>query len=454
MQFPKDFLFGVADADLQVVGEDIARKEEDSEETMWSRYCAEQGKEKPGRAIDRFHNWKQDIGILRDMGIKNYRTSISMARTLKRSGEVNSKAIKWYRNFFKELNKHGIRIYATLYHWELPQYAYEWGGWKNKKTTDLFLKHARVVAETLGEYIEEYFVLNEPRCSSLVAHYYGAHAPGEKNLSSALHVAHNLLLAQGAVFRDLHSLHKDIKISTVVNLGARYAATTDPADVHAAVIADAHKNSWFTYPLFLGKYPDEILSVYEKYLPENYQNDTKDMYVGDRLHSLGMNYYRGDIVRHDTNNELGFRTELIPNGTTTDLGWGVYVPPYYQEGLYDILNQTYFRYRDNGLKRIYIAENGIALNSILVTQNGTINDEKRIWYYNEHIKMVNKALKNGIPVKGYFAWSLMDNFEWSEGYKPDSSFGLIHVDMKTMERKWKKSAYWYKNLVATHKLSV
>lgn len=439
---PKDFKLGIADADLQVVSEDVARKREDSLETMWMRYCRDRKMDTPGPAIDRYSRWKEDADLLLALGVKDYRTSVSMARTLNETGDVNEKAIDWYKQYFSYLHKNGVRIYATLYHWELPQYLYEEGGWKLPKITEIFKKHAMTVYERLGEYIEEYFILNEPRCASLVAHYLGDHAPGEHNLATALEVAHRLLYAQAEVVDELVKTNPSAKLSTALNIGPRYAKDLSDENIYAAQLLDEHKNGWFLDPVFLGKYPEALAQVYGDAMPQRFLNEAKYLKVSDKLHSLGVNYYRGDIA-FASSNELGFDKMLSPEGETSDLGWGLFWEPAYRNGLYDILIQTYARYRDQGLKRIYITENGTAVD----TKNKPTEDEKRIRFMNKHLHMVMQAKQIGVPVFGYFPWTFMDNFEWAEGYRSDSSFGMVYIDRKTMERIPKKSYFWYQSLI-------
>src|SRR3989344_4870747 len=269
--FPSDFRFGVADADLQVIGEDNTIREEGSEKTMWYNFAQHSGKvhdhATPGIGIDRYHRWRQDIEIMKAMGAKHYRTSVSMSRTLFRNGQVNAKAIAWYTNYFKALKRAGIAIYVTLYHWELPLYLHEQGGWTNKKTTDVFVKHARTVAQNLGEYIEEYFILNEPWCSAMLSYHLGIHAPGETNLARALLAAHHLLLAQGAAYETIRAVSKSANISTVVNTETSYAYSADPKDIKAAKRSDGYFNRWFLDPLFIGKYPADMVNLYGKAMP-------------------------------------------------------------------------------------------------------------------------------------------------------------------------------------------
>ena len=456
LSFPKKFTLGVADADLQVIGENAVRKEEKSQPTMWYHFAQSSGKcfqnDTPGIGIDRFHRWRQDIDIMKQIGIKHYRTSVSMSRILKQNGETNGNAITWYKNYFKALKRAGIHIYATLYHWELPLFMHEQGGWKNPKTIDLFVKHAQAVVNNLGEYIDEYFVLNEPWCASMLSYHQGVHAPGEKNLADALLAAHNLLIAQGVAFRAMKHIDKRLNVGTVVNTEPAYAYSTDSKDIEAAKRANGYFNLWFWDPIFLGKYPEYMVELYGKAMPKISAADMATIKIGKEMYTFGTNYYCGDVAQYNPKKDLQYSPHINPKGQTNDLGWPIFTPPYYPEGLYDMLQQVWYSYKDHGLKRLYITENGIANYTPWDGKEKIVNDDRRISYYRVHLQQVHKAIRRGIPVAGYFAWTLMDNYEWAEGYRPQSCFGMIHVDRKTLQRVWKKSAIWYQNVLRTNTL--
>ncbi len=455
--FPPSFIFGIADADLQVVGETYPRTIEKSQQTMWDTFTATSGKcyhnTRPGVGVDRYHRWREDVALMQSLGVKHYRTSISMSRMLKENGQVNAKAVKWYRTYLKSLKKAGITIYATLYHWELPQYLSAIGGWTNRKSVDVFTQHAAAVANNLGEYIDEYFILNEPWCASMLSYHLGIHAPGEQNLCRALLAAHNLLLSQGSAYEALRQIDTQAKISTVVNVETSYANSLDPKDIDAARKADGYFNRWFLDPLFLGKYPKDMVDLYGKDMPKVTSADMKTIAIGSKLFTLGVNYYCGRLNRADSKSLLGYSAKNTSGAPTNDLGWPIFVPPYYPEGLYDILQQVYFSYRSSGLKRLYITENGMALESKRSGNEKVINDAPRIAYFRQHLAQVYKAIQRGIPVLGYFAWTLMDNFEWAEGYRPKSAFGMVYVDRKTMKRTPKQSALWYAKVMKTNCMS-
>lgn len=456
IRFPKQFIFGVADADLQVISEDQTMKHEQSEETMWYYFAKTSGKvyknQTPGPGIDRYHFWKQDIEIMKKLGIRHYRTSVSMARLLKRNGEVNSKAVDWYKCYFSALTKAHIKLYITIYHWELPQFLSEQGGLTKRSIVDWLLKHAEAVYQNFGEYIEEYFILNEPWVSSMLGYDQGVFAPGEKNRYNALLSAHHLLLAQGLIHSKLISLNKSLKISSVYNVKPAYAHSLDAKDLLAASYLNGYYNTWFLDPIYKGAYPNLMIDFFGDTMPKFSAEDMKIIRIGDKLHALGINYYHGETVRYDSTGFLRQKQVRTTKAPKTSLGWPIYTPPFYPEGLYDILQQLYYDYQNYGLKNIYITENGMALKTPPNALKTSIDDSLRIEYLYKHLQQVQKALQRGIPITGYFAWTFMDNYEWIEGYRPESAFGIIHVDRKTMQRIPKKSAYWYKNLIQKHAL--
>jgi beta-glucosidase len=354
IDLPSSFRFGICDADLQVIGEKFTTELEGAETTMWAAFAKKSNNGTPELGIDRYHRWKDDIEIMQKIGIKHYRTSVAINRILKKNGDVNPKAIDWYTQYFRALKKTGINIYVTLYHWELSQYLNEQGGWKNPKTIEYLIKHADAVAQNLGEYIEEYFILNEPWCSSILSYYFGIHAPGEKSLKNALLAAHNLLLSLGMVYRVLSSIDKNMKISSTFNTEPAYAASVAPKDILAAKYADGYFNRWFMDPIFLGKYPDDMVELYGNNMPRINKEDMRLIKVGDKLHAFGLQYYRGQIAKYNDKSAFRFDPVIKKGGLTNDLGWPIFLPPLYQEGLYDMLGQIYYSYRDYGLKRIYV----------------------------------------------------------------------------------------------------
>ncbi len=448
-----DLILGVGDSDLQVIGERYTLDEEKSEETMWRFFAKTSNKvyknTTPDEGIDRYHKWQQDIKRLKYLGIRHYRTSISMARTMDRQGRPNKKALDWYIRYFKALKAGGINVYATLYHWELPQYLSAQGGWTNRKTAEVFARHVEIAVEYLSPFVEEFFILNEPWASSMLSYHKGLHAPGEKNLSRSILAAHHLLLGQAMAYEKLRELSSEIKISTVYNVIPAYPHTNTPTDIAAAKLADGYVNRWFLDPLFFGAYPKDMVEMYGDAMPDVPDEDMARIKIGGKLNALGINYYFGDSITADPSAELGYKQVLRKGADSFGIGWPVTIPPVYPSGLFDALEQTYNRYKHAGLKRLYVAENGFAENSPWDGKNDVISDPKRISYFKKHIAQTIDAINAGIPVEKYFAWTMIDNYEWGFGYKPDASFGFFGVDRKTMRRLPKQSALWYRNLNKT-----
>lgn len=449
LTFPADFKFGVADSDLQVIGEKHTMDNEQSEPTMWQNFAANGNVYKNHSAltgIDRYHRWHEDIELIKKLGTKHYRTSISMARTITKDKKINEKALKWYANFFKALKKQGISVYATLYHWELPQFLNEMGGWKNKKSIEFLVAHAKAVYNNLNEYIDEYFILNEPWCSTFFSYHSGDHAPGEKNLKGALEAVHNILLAQGLVYKELRGLDKKIKLSTVYNPITAYTTIPTEKNLLARKFSQGYYTEWLMDPLYFGKYPEYMMDIFGDHMPSIEKGDMEIMKIGDKLHSFGVNYYYSSLVEYDSKTQTKFKEIKYDGSKLNSLKWPTFIPPTYQEGFYDLLTYLYNRYQEAGMKRMYITENGTAWKTIK-EKNGTLNDDFRIYYLKKHIEQAHKAILAGVPIEAYFEWTLMDNFEWQYGYKPESCFGLVHIDRKTMQRTPKKSFYWYRELV-------
>lgn len=454
--FPQSFIFGIADADLQVIGEKNCLSEEHSEPTAWTQFAKTSGKvcnnDTPEIGIDRYNLWKEDIEHLKKLGIKHYRTSVSVSRILDKNGDVNRKAIEWYRRYFKSLKQAGISVYVTLYHWEMPMYMQEKGGWLNAAVVDLLAKHARVVAEELGEFVTEYFLINEPRMDTFYSYYEGGHQPGHENLQESLLAAHHCLLAQGAMYNEVSKSAPNTPISTVVNIVHHYAETNSTDDISAANYANSHHNKWFLDPIFKGTYPSDTESLVKDKMPEYGSGDMKLIKIGNKLNSIGINYYNCEYVRYAETSDFRFEYVDIDGCLTNDLYWPVAIPPEYPEGLYDVLCWVYHTYQSDGLKQIYITENGYCQIPEWDGGSGPINDSRRIFYLREHLKMISKAQRTGVPITAYFEWTLMDNFEWGSGYTPGSSFGIIHVDRKSLRRIWKQSAHWYSNVIKRHSL--
>lgn len=444
-RFPADFRFGIGDADLQVIGEKHTLAHEDSQPTMWGTFSKRSGKvyknETPDLGIDRYHRWEEDIGLLKTLGFRNYRTSISWSRLLHQSGQVNEKAVTWYRTYFKGLRAEGIQVYATLYHWELPHSLHEEGGWKNRSIIEKFTSHALAAVDQFKDLVDEFFILNEPWCSAHNSYFNGTHAPGESNLYDTLIASHHLLLAQAAAFRAIRGRHPEVRVGSVVNIEPSFPLTETAENQQASKYAHQYFNGWFLDPMFLGKYPTALSKLYGEMLPEFSAEDMQAIKIGPELSSLGINYYQSKVVEASSTSPLGYSALRLPGEETNGLGWSISVPPIYPKGLFEGLKKICADYPD--LPSIYISENGYA--------GDGKEDPERISYYQRHLDQVAEAVELGLPINAYFAWTLMDNYEWAEGYQDDSRFGLYHVDRETMERTPKNSAKWWEKFLSNKK---
>lgn len=454
-KFPSGFHFGIGDADLQVIGERRTIAEENSQPTMWTACAQSSGRvyqnDTPLEGVDRYSRWREDVELLKQLGVKHYRTSVSMARLLTARGEVNIKALQWYQEYFRELRRNDISIYVTLYHWELPDALHRTGGWTSRETVSALELHAVTVAQELDEFITEYFVINEHICVAFLGYFEGLHAPFEKNLSRALQSAHHLLLAQGRCLRRIKELRPKAQVGTVYNLCPVYAETPEPDNLTARYRFNGMFMDWLLEPVYTGSYPEEMQKVLSEHLPQVQDGDGEEMKVGAELSTLGINYYFGQTVAFDPGSPVSACAAQSQFQVKTGLGWPVYVPPAYPRGLYDLLLRTYARYELLGLKRIVITENGTAW-PVIRAADGSIDDQFRIDYIREHLTQIWDACRSGVPVAGYFVWTLLDNYEWQEGYRPESAFGMVAVDRETMERTPKRSYDWYRQFLKDRSL--
>ncbi|MDP0490222.1 MAG: family 1 glycosylhydrolase [Verrucomicrobiota bacterium JB023] len=447
---PEGFLLGIADSDLQVIGEDHCLEKEGSQRTMWYRFAEQSGRvfqdATPGVGVDRYHRWEEDAELIAHLGFRHYRTSLSWSRILTEEGEINAKAVAWYRRYFEALRAKGIKVYATLYHWELPDYLSQRGGWKNRATAEAFVQHAEACTRELGDLVEEIFILNEPWCAAHNSYFHGTHAPGEGNLRDTLIASHHLLLAQAMAFERIKEIAPSLPVGTVLNVEPSFPATDENKDFTAARLADQFFNGWFLDPIYRGQYPEELADRYGAKMPDFSSEDMSRIQIGASLSTMGLNYYTSKNVQGCDFSPLGYIPAREIDEEINGLGWSVFVPPVYPPGLQLGLIDFHRRYEKDGMNRIMITENGFAGHG---TRDGSIeplDDPRRIRYHQEHLKQILAAREAGVPVEGYFAWTLLDNYEWAEGYRPESCFGLVHVDRQSLARTLKASAKWFQRL--------
>lgn len=421
-QFPPNFLWGVSTSAHQIEGATDKRAP-----SVWDTFTAEQGNVKDGStaevACDHYHRYREDVALLRDLGVDAYRFSISWPR-------VNSPGgLDFYDRLVDELCAAGVRPVPTLFHWDLPVDL----DWMNRSTAERFAEYAAVVAARLGDRVTKWITLNEPAEHTLLGHALGAHAPGKKLLFDALPVAHHQLLAHGLAVRALRAAGvTDIGIAN--SHGPTWAASQSTEDVEAADFYDLLLNRLFADPLLLGRYPDGIADL----LPGDIESDLK--IISEPLDWYGINYYQPTKVGAPEGAEIEFSGLTLPaelpfsvreleGYPVTDFGWPV-VP----EALTELLTGFRERYGDR-LPPVVITENGCSYEGI--------DDQERITFLDGHVRALHRALEAGVDVRGYFVWSLLDNFEWAEGYA--RRFGLVHVDYATLERTPKASYAWLRD---------
>ncbi len=448
MAFRKDFVWGAATSAYQIEG---AVYDEGKGLHIWDIYTGEAGHVFEGHtgevACDHYHRYREDVRMMREMGLKAYRFSVDWSRVIPEGfGRVNEKGIAFYNALIDELLANGIEPYITLYHWELPYEIYKRGGWMNPQIVEWFGGYAKLVAERFGDRVTHYFTLNEPQCFVGLAFLNGEHAPGLRvPLRDTFEMAHNALKAHGRAVQMLRQYGKRKCVVGYAPTGSMcYPATDREEDVEAArqsmfsLQPDdrgwAWNISWWSDPVLLGHYPEEGLARYEKYLPRITDEDMK--LISEPIDVYGQNIYNGGCVcmGADGKPRNVKRHEGFPR---TAIGW-----PVTPEALYWGPKFLYERYQ----KPIYITENGISCHDV-ISLDGKVHDPDRIDFTARYLRELKRAAEE-IDLRGYFHWSLMDNFEWAKGYS--ERFGLVYVDYPTQERIWKDSAYWYRDVIRSN----
>ncbi|MCP4272647.1 MAG: beta-glucosidase [Gammaproteobacteria bacterium] len=421
-----DFIFGVATSAFQIEGNIESR-----EITIWDTFCRQQGRiidnSTADRACDHIRLWEQDIEILQSLNVDAYRFSLSWARLIKSDGSLNHNGFTFYHNLLDKLNEVNIKPFVTFYHWDLPQFIQDKGGWLNRDTASLFSDYVEIVSRSFKNKIYSYATLNEPYCSAHLGYETGIHAPGITDKSCSKIVAHHLLLAHGLGMQVLNVTSPQSQNGIVLNVSPTYPATSDPEDIKATVIADQEINHWFLKPVLEGSYPELIDKLPKEYQPDIHEHDLK--IISTPIDYLGINYYTRTVIQADDKKHYAVNTPSeLP---TTEMGWEIY-----PKGYTDILNRLNDEYQ---LPPVYLTENGAAMSDTLI--NGGVQDLERLQYYQEHLIAVHQAIEDGVDIRAYFAWSLMDNFEWAEGYT--KRFGLVYIDYETQQRTIKQSGLTY-----------
>ncbi len=432
---PPGFVWGAAGSAYQVEG---AVTEDGRGESIWDRFATLPGAIVNGDtgvvACDSYHRFGDDVQLMRDLGIGAYRFSISWPRVVPDGrGRVNQAGLDFYDRMVDELLASGIEPFVTLYHWDLPQALEDRGGWPSRDTVEAFEQYVEAVVTRLGDRVPNWITQNEPWVVSWLGYGLGEHAPGRRSRADALAAAHHVLLSHGRAAEVLRRDAPDARVGVTVDLYPMYPLTDSPADIEAARRLDGSRNRWFLEPVLGLGYPSDMLEHYASILPAIEDGDLET--IGARLDFLGVNYYSRSVVRAGQDPADPVAIDL-DGAERTEMGWEVY-----PHGLRDLLVRLH---RDYELPDVYITENGAAYPD--ARTNGSVSDPQRISYIERHVGALRDAVSDGVPVRGYFLWSLLDNFEWAFGFS--RRFGIVYVDFDTLERVPKDSFTWYRDFIA------
>lgn len=437
---PDDFLWGTATSAYQIEG---AVAEDGRAPSIWDTFSHTPGKTAGGDhgdvACDHYHRWREDIALMRQLGVNAYRLSIAWPRVVPGGdGTVNPKGLAFYDELIDGLLEAGITPSVTLYHWDLPQALQDRGGWPERDTALAFADYASVVAERLGDRVSHWATLNEPLCSAWIGHLEGKMAPGWTDLTAAVRASYHLLLGHGLAARAIRAAAPDAQVGIVNNLSTIHAASDRPEDLAAARRMDGHTNRWWLDPVHGRGFPEDMREVYGVELPEQAGDSAA---IAAPLDWLGLNYYFPQTVADDPEGPAPYaravRREGVPR---TGMDWEIDA-----SGIETLLLRLT---HDYGARRLYVTENGSAFPDV-VRPDGTIDDPERQDYLLRHLAACASAARRGAPLAGYFAWSLLDNFEWAYGY--EKRFGLVHVDYATQQRTIKGTGHRYAEVVRSHR---
>lgn len=447
--FPSDFTWGAATSSYQIEG---AWDEDGRGESIWDRFCHEPGNILNGdtgdMACDHYHRWREDVQLMKDLGLQAYRFSIAWPRILPEGrGRVNQAGLDFYSRLVDGLLEAGIQPFVTLYHWDLPQTLQDEGGWPARSTAEAFVEYADVVSRNLGDRVKNWITQNEPAVVSLQGYMTGNHAPGIQDLSQALAASHHVLLSHGWAVPVLRGNSPGAQVGITLDINVHAPYSDSPKNLKASRLMDGLYSRWFLDPVYGRGYPADVVAyaIERGALPAEgttfvQQGDLEA--IAAPTDFLGLNYYRRDKYRAEyvfgSDQPLVDEQQFKEAGVEyTDIGWEVY-----PDGLYQTLCRLHFEYR---APQIYVTENGASY-ATGPDEEGRVPDQARLEYLREHFTAARRAIDVGVPLAGYFVWSLMDNFEWAYGYS--QRFGIVWVDFETQERLPKDSAYWYSQVIA------
>jgi len=436
--FPADFVWGAATSAFQIEGSPLA---DGAGPSNWQAFCHQPGRvvndDHGDLACDHYRRYPEDIKLMQEMGLDAYRFSLNWARILPEGrGRLNTAGLDFYKRLLDTLEHAGITPYVTLHHWDYPLALSERGGWRERDSAPWFADYAAVVFQHLGSRVLHWSTFNEPWVMVHEGYVAGSHPPGLSHMAAAREATHNILRGHGLAVQAFRAEAKG-EIGIVVNLEPKDPASDSAADLAATRCADAWMNRQFLDPLFLGHYPKELESLWGTSTEQFSEEDF--LLIQTPIDYLGINYYSRSVVRDAPHNQP-FRFDRMepPAERTTDMGWEIF-----PEGLTRCLLWVKERY---GEIPLYITENGAAFDDG-PNAEGRITDQRRTHYFRDHLLAAHAAIAAGAPLKGYFAWSLLDNFEWAFGYA--KRFGLIHVDFETQTRTLKDSAHFYREVIET-----
>ena len=434
LRFPDGFLWGTASASYQVEG---AVDADGRGETIWDRFCRTPGKVTNGDtgdvACDHYNRSAEDVALMKRLAMRGYRFSIAWSRIFPEGrGKASRAGLDFYNRLVDQLLAAGIAPAVTLYHWDLPQALQDAGGWENRDTASYFVDFADRMFGALGDRVKFWITHNEPWVVAFVGNYMGHHAPGKTDFSTAVRVAHTLLVSHARtvnLFRQDHP--RSGRIGITLNLAPCYPQSD--ADEDAARRADGYQNRWFLDPVFRGWYPKDMLDLYAaKGVLAGVDEGDRDLFASAKVDFLGVNYYSRHVSCRAAVQPLEVAQSVPAGAPVTEMGWEIY-----PEGLYDLLKRID---RDYGKPELYITENGAAFKDEDV-RDGVVQDGDRLDYLRRHFEQAHRVIADGVRLKGYFVWSLMDNFEWAHGYS--RLFGIVRCDYATQARTPKQSGLWF-----------
>jgi len=440
---PADFVWGAATSAYQIEG---AVDEDGRAPSIWDTFSHTPGMVDNGDtgdvACDHYHRWPEDLELMKTLGLDGYRFSFAWPRILPQgSGPVNQAGLDFYDRLVDSLLEAGITPNATIYHWDLPQALQDKGGWPERETAERYGEFAALVANRYGDRVKDWATFNEPLCSAWIGHLEGRMAPGWTDLTAAVRTSVHLHVGHGLAVQALRAAHSGLRIGIVNNLSPIVPATDREADIAAARRADGHTNRWWLDPIFGRGYPQDMVEVYGVELPLK-DGDLES--VAAPLDWVGLNYYFPQTIVDDPTGPAPYaKMAYLPGLRRTAMDWEVNA-----DGLEQLLVRLHEEYQ---APRVLITENGSAYRDV-VGPDGQVHDPERTQYLEEHLAACARAAKRGVPVGGYYCWSLMDNFEWAYGY--DKRFGLVHVDYSTQKRTVKTSGRRYAELIAAHRRRV